>query len=222
MLWSRMLAFRTSAQRRRFRPAQATLEQHSDKRLVDGAPVGCIRFRFHAAPGAPGDAGRCHDRCHVASAVSGSAWPRPRPAAWRVRPCRTRRMPSWPVGSSGAGVNVAGADRGPAFAVVLCTVSRPALDTDRSQTDGKTLSTCPSPVIHSLPPRARHRTRIPPRRSSVPQEFREYRPAGSCTAMGCESGVKRARSRPPGVRFPSLFDMQLGATPIAIGRRSTT
>ena len=56
----------------------------------------------------------------------------------------------------------------------------------------------------------------------LPQEFREYRPAGSCTAMGCESGVKRARSRPPGVRFPSLFDMQLGATPIAIGRRSTT
>ena len=33
-------------------------------------------------------------------AVSGSAWPRPRPAAWRVRPCRTRRTPSWPVGSS--------------------------------------------------------------------------------------------------------------------------
>ena len=26
--------------------------------------------------------------------------PRPRPAAWRVRPCRTRRTPSWPVGSS--------------------------------------------------------------------------------------------------------------------------
>ena len=36
----------------------------------------------------------------TSSAVSGSAWPRPRPAAWRVRPCRTRRTPSWPVGSS--------------------------------------------------------------------------------------------------------------------------
>ena len=26
------------------------------------------------------------------SAVSGSAWPRPRPAAWRVMPCSTRRV----------------------------------------------------------------------------------------------------------------------------------
>ena len=52
------------AQRRRFRPAQATLEQHGDNRLVDGAPVGCGRFRFHAAPGAPWQACRCHDdRC---------------------------------------------------------------------------------------------------------------------------------------------------------------
>ena len=41
------------AERRRFRPAQSTLEQHRDNRLVHGAPVGCCRFRFHAAPGAP-------------------------------------------------------------------------------------------------------------------------------------------------------------------------
>ena len=126
------------------------------------------------------------------SAVSGSAWPRPRPAAWRVRALQNAADAIMAGRIIGAGVNVAGADRGPAFAVVLCTVSRPALDTDRSQTDGKTLSTCPSPVIHSLPPRARHRTRIPPRRSSVPQEFREYRPAGSCTAMGCESGSEES------------------------------
>ena len=165
------------AQRRRFRPAQATLEQQPGKRLVGGAPVGCIRFRFHAAPGAPGDAGRCHDRCHVVSGERIGLAPAParRLAGEALQHAADASMAGRIVG---AGVNVAGADRGPAFAVVLCTVSRPALDTDRSQTDGKTLSTCPSPVIHSLPPRARHRTRIPPRRSSVPQEFREYRPAG--------------------------------------------
>ena len=46
------------------------------------------------------------------SAVSGSAWPRPRPAAWRVRPCSTRRTPVMAGRIVGAGVDVAGADRG--------------------------------------------------------------------------------------------------------------
>ena len=142
------------AKRRRFRPAQATLEQQpgkrpcSRRRRVVGRPGGAgrrtsappaprspPRRRRYAqgpilgdsptvtngnrAPGqvllsvAPRSAASASDSmprpvrlgmlavamiAATSSAVSGSAWPRP--AAWRVRPCSTRRTPSWPVGSS--------------------------------------------------------------------------------------------------------------------------
>ena len=37
------------------------------RRFLHVRPAKRRHFRFHAAPGAPGDAGRCHDRCHVVS-----------------------------------------------------------------------------------------------------------------------------------------------------------
>ena len=197
-----------------------TLEQQPGNRLVGGAPGGCGRFRFHAAPGAPGDAGRCHDGRYVIGGERIGLAPARRLAGETLQNAADAIMAGRIIG---AGVNVAGADRGPAFAVVLCTVSRPALDTDRSQTDGKT--SC-QPARRRLSTACHHARDTEPGYHLgglvYPRSSGSTGPAGSCTAMGCESGVKRARSRPPGVRFPSLFDMQLGATPIAIGRRSTT
>ena len=35
------------------------------RRPIGGAPVGCGRFRFHAAPGAPGQACRCEDGRYI-------------------------------------------------------------------------------------------------------------------------------------------------------------
>ena len=54
-----------------------------------------------AAPGAARDRRRSDDRRYI---IGGEAlrlaWPRPRPVAWRLSPCRTRRPPSCAVGSS--------------------------------------------------------------------------------------------------------------------------
>ena len=99
------------AQRRRFRPAQATLEQHGGKRPIGGAPVGCCRFRFHAAPGAPGQAGRCEDGGAIVrrERIGLAAAPARRLAGEALQHAAHASMAGRIVG---AGVNVAGADRG--------------------------------------------------------------------------------------------------------------
>ena len=99
------------AKRRRFRPAQATLEQHGDNRPVDGAPVGCCRFRFHAAPGAPGQAGRCEDGRYVVGGERIGLAPAParRLSVDALQNAAHAIMAGRIVG---AGVDVAGADRG--------------------------------------------------------------------------------------------------------------
>ena len=103
----------TSAQakRRRFRPAQATLEQHRDNRPVGSAPVGCCRFRFHAAPGAPGQAGRCEDGGAIVGGerIGLAAAPARRLASEPLQNAADAIMAGRIVG---AGVDVAGADRG--------------------------------------------------------------------------------------------------------------
>ena len=99
------------AKRRRFRPTQATLEQHGDNRPIGGAPVGCVRFRFHAAPGAPGDAGRCEDGGAIVGGerIGLAAAPARRLAGEALQNAADAIMAGWIIG---AGVNVAGADRG--------------------------------------------------------------------------------------------------------------
>ena len=99
------------AQRRRFRPAQATLEQQPGKRLVGGALVGCGRFRFHAAPGAPGQAGRCEDGRYIVGGerIGLAAAPARRLAGEALQHAAHAIMAGRIIG---AGVDVAGADRG--------------------------------------------------------------------------------------------------------------
>ena len=67
--------------------------------------------RFHAAPGAPGQAGRCHDRCHVVSGERIGLAPAParRLAGEALQNAADAIMAGRIVG---ARVDVAGADRG--------------------------------------------------------------------------------------------------------------
>ena len=83
------------------RPSAASLRVRPAKRR---------RFRFHAAPGAPGDAGRCHDRCHVVSGERiGLAPAPPRRLAGEALQNAADAIITGRIG--GARVDVAGADR---------------------------------------------------------------------------------------------------------------
>ena len=69
------------------------------------------RFRFHAAPGAPGQAGRCHDRGNIIGGERIGLAPAParRLAGEALQNAADAIMAGRIVG---AGVDVAGADRG--------------------------------------------------------------------------------------------------------------
>ena len=78
---------------------------------IGGAPVGCGRFRFHAAPGAPGQAGRCEDGGAIVGGERIGLAPAParRLAGEALQNAADAIMAGRIIG---AGVDVAGADRG--------------------------------------------------------------------------------------------------------------